>query len=756
MRQMIQPPSSSSGHSPAEGSPAGGNAGQVGSGGGGLDLVKLKQYLHVIVRRIWIVAICFVVSLIISVVKISKQEAVYRTSTSLLLTRGTQLPTQMQSQEYAIFGDFIETQVRLLFSRSVIDRAKDILNIPDSRFNELFRKLDVWPVGKASVVVIAVETMDPQFSADLANAITRAYIEFKDSERVNFSQNTAINLTQQANKIREELKKAEDALILFKKENTDVITHKEGNIAASIMGDVARRAATYKLERMILELQRPMLASASDDVILSALSSRYVPLAGGISAVPGASGPGGPVESGAADAMSVRTTPLGSVTYDNEEGTEWIRLRRQKSVLEQELRIARENLRDSHPSVVRLIADLRKIDLAIDREVQFATEKYFADLEALTLKESSLARVESMWLDEAMRSEIALDRYDALRNDVDRLKKMLDVVFSRIREVDISSGVIPDTVTVIEEAKKRDTPIAPRRIQSIFFAGLIGIGIGIGIIFGLDFLDDSIRYPEEIVKVFGLQFLGIIPAANWSSSDLRSRLLSNIDPKSGIAEAYRNVRATILMDDQNRKGKSLLVTSSVPKEGKTTTTMNLAISLAQAGLRVLIIDGDMRRGEIHKFFGLEGGRGLSDVLSGQAKTESVIQRTGIPNLDMIATGPFPINPAELILRNEFRSFLEYAKRSYDKVLFDGPPVMAVSEASVLASMVDSTVLVVWAGHTSRKLCQLTIQNLVQRGARIDGCILNNLEFGRVGYYYYSTYYSYYNYDYRYDEKPLGT
>jgi tyrosine-protein kinase Etk/Wzc len=165
---------------------------------------------------------------------------------------------------------------------------------------------------------------------------------------------------------------------------------------------------------------------------------------------------------------------------------------------------------------------------------------------------------------------------------------------------------------------------------------------------------------------------------------------------------------------------------------------------------VLLVDGDLRRGELHKFFGIEGGRGFADVLMGQAKPESVIQRTGIPNLDLVATGPFPPNPAELMMRGEFNSFMEYARRAYDRVIFDCPPVMAVSEAATLASLVDGAILVVWAGQTSRKLSQLTMQIIRQRGARLIGCVLNNLEFGRVGYYYYSTYYGYYDYNYRYD------
>jgi capsular exopolysaccharide synthesis family protein len=143
---------------------------------------------------------------------------------------------------------------------------------------------------------------------------------------------------------------------------------------------------------------------------------------------------------------------------------------------------------------------------------------------------------------------------------------------------------------------------------------------------------------------------------------------------------------------------------------------------------------------------LEGGRGLSDVLVGQAKPDAVIQRTVIPNLDFVATGPLPPNAAEIVLRSEMNSFMEYVRRTYDRVLFDCPPVMAVSEAVILASLVDAVIFVVWAGQTSRKLAGLAIQLLRGRGANVLGCVLNNLEFGRVGYYYYSTYYGYYDYE----------
>jgi polysaccharide biosynthesis transport protein len=753
MKDMIDPPSSITGRpeaGPYQSAPVQ-PAQNPAVGGGGFDLVKFKQYLHIIIKRIWLVAICFVIALVIGVIKTSGDQSIYRSWTFLLMSRGIPLPEQMRLREAELLGDFLDTQQRIINSGTVISRARDKLNRPADEINLLLNSIAVMPISKASIIGIRVDSLDPKFSADFANAIAEAYLEFKSDERLANSQSTVVNLTQQANKIREELKKAEDQISLFKRDNSVVVVQERGNVAAKMLETLSGQTASIRMQRMILESQRPLLNNASDDLVLTALGARFSTMT---SLEPQSQNRG--EESGETATREVGLAPESLLDLGTVDEVDWTLLKRQKAKLDAELISARENYRDSHPMIRELTRKIRENEQAMEREVQFALRKYQSDLDALNLNAQALSRAESVWMEEALETERVFDQYNNIKRDADRLRALYEMVYSRLKEVDISQGIEPETVRQIERAVPNYSPITPRKIQSIFLSALVGIGIGLAIVFGLEFLDDSIKYPEEITKSLGLQFLGVIPAASWNPGDIRTHLLSQIDAKSGLAEAYRNVRATLLMIDQQRKIKTILVTSSVPREGKTTTSLNLAISLAQAGLRVLLVDADMRRGEIHKFFGLEGGRGLSDVLSGQTKTESVIQRTGVPNLDMIATGPFPINPAELILRNEFRSFLEYAKRSYDKVIFDGPPVMAVSEASVLSSLIDSTVMVVWAGKTSRKICQITVQNLLQRGARIDGCILNNLEFGRVGYYYYSTYYSYYNYDYRYDEKQRGT
>lgn len=752
MKDMIDPPPSLYGAPQASPGPAAPAPATPPSVGGGIDLIKFKQYLHIIMKRIWLVAICFVIALVLGVIKTSKEQAIYRSWTYLLMSRGIPLPEQMRLREAELIGDFLDTQQRIIQSATVMSRAREKLNRPAEEIASLLNSVAVMPISKASIIGIRVDSLDPKFSADFANAIAEAYLEFKADERLANSQSTVVNLTQQANKIREELKKAEDQIAMFKRENSVVVVQERGNVATKMLETISAEAAAIRMKRMILEAQRPLLNNASDDIILTALGGRLAPQP----IMPASTSESGNPEQQGVNISGDGVSPEDLLEYGMVKEGDWIGLARDRARLDYQLITARENYRDSHPAVREILTKIRENEAAMEREVQFALRKYQSELDALTLNEKALTRAESVWMEDALETEKVFDQFNNIKRDAERLRALYEMVFSRLREVDISQGIEPNTVRQIEPAIPNPNSITPRKIQSIFLSALIGIAIGIALVFGIEFLDDSIKYPEEVSKSLNLAFLGVIPAASWNPGDIRTHLLSQIDAKSGLAEAYRNVRASLLMLDQQRKIRTILLTSSVPREGKTTTSLNIAISLAQAGQRVLLVDADMRRGEVHKFFGLEGGRGLSDVLGGLAKTESVIQRTGVPNLDMIATGPFPVNPAELLLRNEFRSFIEYAKRSYDKILFDGPPVMAVSEAAVLASMVDSTVMIVWAGKTSRKLCQITIQNLLQRGARIDGCILNNLEFGRVGYYYYSTYYSYYNYDYRYDEKPMGT
>jgi polysaccharide biosynthesis transport protein len=705
-----------------------------------LDFGDIKQLFYLVVRRIWIVALCFTIAIAVTVVGLSRQVPVYRSSCSLFLSKGLPIPSKVKQEEAEMWGDYMETQLQLIRTGSILARARERVNRPAE---EISRKLvRAYPeMGwKTSFLYVRAESTDPAFAAEFANALADEYLAFKAEERMGTQQATAISLTQQANRLRDELKKADERVLTFEKENNVVALQERGNIAAKSLAGLAAQAANYRTGRMLLEAQQPMLAEASDDIVLGVLATQPSPLAG--MAQPS-------VASGTDDAMNEGTMDASSL-IEREVLTSpgWMTLKRKHSLLEMKLNELRTKFRDAHPEVQKTIAEIKETEKALDIEVQFALRQFYASLEALSLKEQAARKAEKEWEGDALEVSRKALEYANLKKDVGRLTSLYDLLFNRLKEVDVSLGIEPEYVRVMERAAPSYAPVTPRKMQSIMLAALLGLGLGLGLIFGIEFLDDSLRFPEEVVRELRLRFLGVVPAAHWDPVDLRTHMLSNIDQKSGLAEAYRNIRSAMLFASEGAQFHTLVVTSAVPREGKTTTSVNIALSFAQAGFRVLLVDGDMRRGELHKFFGLEGGRGFSDILSGQVKPDAVVQRTGLERLDMVATGPFPDNPAELLLRGEYQSFLEFARRSYDRVVIDCPPVMAVTEASVLASMADASVLVVWAGRTSRKLCQLTLQTLRERGARMTGCILNNLEFGRVGYYY-AGYYGYYDYDYGY-------
>ena len=718
----------------------------------GMSVVDIKQYFHIVVKRIWLVALCFVISITITVVNLSRQIPIYRSSATLLLSRGLPIPDRVRQRELEMMGDVIKTDAKIIQSSAILSLARERVNRPAEEIASKLVRITVWPQPDTALIYITVEATEAQFAANFANAIGEAYLEFKAEQRMETSQSTVISLTQQANRLREDLKRAEDRLVLYKKENTVAAISERGNIAEQTLASLFVRSANYRTERMILQAQQPMLAQASDEIVLQTLASPMMRLESMMQAplamVAGSSSSTGQI--------MLSQGPASLLDRGVVEKGGWENLKRNKSLLEARLADARQDYRDEHPLVQDLLRQIREAQSAIDQEVQFALQDFYAQLESLKLKEQAVNRAQAEWEGEALEASRKADEYANLQREVARLMSLYDLVFSRLKEVDISIGIEPETIRLIERAVPSGGPITPRKIQSIFLAAFIGLGIGIGLVFGLEFIDDSIRYPEDVARDLNIPFLGVIPAANWDPDDLHTHLLTNMDQKSGLSEAYRNVRSALLFSSGPKAPRTIGITSAVPKEGKTTTSLNISVSLAQAGQRVLLVDADLRRGEVHKFFGLEGGRGLADVLAGTAKPESVIQRTGLPNLDMVATGPFPSNPAELMLRTEFNSFVEYARRAYDRIVFDCPPVMAVSEAGILASLVDGVVMVVWAGQTSRKLAQLSLQVLRQRGANMLGCVLNNLEFGRVGYYYYSTYYGYYDYDYRYDRAAPTT
>lgn len=736
MREMIQRPDALPPPvAPEQGGPAGAPKGW-----------DIRKYFYMIAKRLWLLLLCFMTAIVIMLVMMARQVPEYQATAKIQLIRAMGIPANLQQREDSTEGDYIQTQRNIVLSRDVIQKAKDKLGLPPQEFGQKYLSLSVGPVWQTAILAITVKGLEPTFCADYANAVADAYVEFKAEERSGSSQSTAGILSQQANRLAEEITKMEGALLAFVRENSVVGIQERGNVAAGLLGQLSKQSAEYRTQRMLLEAQQPMLAQASDEVVLATLEYGLPSAAVAPSPATATAGEIAPVEGAE-----------GLIEHGVISQPRWDTLKRENALLEAQLISYRKKYKEEHPLIRETLLRLQQNEEAVKVEIQFALKQFYSRLEALNIKEKAARHVEQAWEEQALEIDRKQKEYEGLQRNLARLQGLYNVVFNRLQEVDISAGIDIDTVRILERALTPGGPLKPRNLQSLFLAALIGLGVGIGLIFLLEFMDDSLRFPEEVSRNLGLPYLGLVPTAHWKQAGDDSYWLGNVDPSSGFAEAYRNIRSALLLNPSGGRFKTLTVTSAVPKEGKTTTTANLATCFAQIGQRVLLVDADLHRGGLHRYFGLQAGRGLTEILTGHATRDQVVQPTAIEGLDFIGTGAFTDNPAELILRPAMKNFLAQAADQYDLVLLDAPPVLAVSETAVIASQTDGTLLVVWSGRTSRKLLLVAIRQMLSRGANLLGCVLNNLDLTQMGNYGASSYYHYYGYDYRYEEdNPAAT
>ncbi len=368
------------------------------------------------------------------------------------------------------------------------------------------------------------------------------------------------------------------------------------------------------------------------------------------------------------------------------------------------------------------------------------------------------------------QNEAAIN-YKIIQQEIDTNKSLLDGLLQRAKENDVVLAGTPNNLHVTDYATPPRVPIGPNRLQGIVLAFLFSLGFGVCLATMLEYLDDSIRSSDDVHKLLRLPTLATVPmlkngarrlvTSGSTSLQLRNgngnghrngkgklnpALLLDVDNRSPLAEAYRHLRTSVLLSSPGRAPKTLVVTSCVPAEGKTTTTINLAMTLAQTGARVLVIDGDMRRPSIHGSFGAENKRGLSNILStdmSEAEMLAFVQQEKESGLYLLTSGPVPPNPAELIGSDQMRKVILELGSTFDHIVIDSPPVASFTDGVLLAAIADGVILVIHANECSRKVVQRARQALVDVGGKVLGVVLNQVNLRSPDFYY--SYHSYSNY-----------
>lgn len=390
-----------------------------------------------------------------------------------------------------------------------------------------------------------------------------------------------------------------------------------------------------------------------------------------------------------------------------------------------------------HPQMIKAKTELETVQRNLVSEARKMLNAAKTEYEIAKNREASLKKaIDEQKLEVLSLSKKAIE-FNVVAGESRSNKEFYELLLKKMQEASLSSGMTISNIQIVDSAVVPDHPIKPKRGLNIFLSLIIGLFGGVGLAFFVEYMDDTVKTGDDVENILGLPFLGFVPAAKTGGP-----LYISSDSGSLISEAYRTIRTSLMLSSAERSPQVILVTGSTPNEGKTTTAANIAIAMAQMGEKVLIIDTDIRRHNLHQLFNLDNNIGISNIIAGNDYPSMAIKSlTDIPNLDIITGGVLAPNPSELLGSNRMKELITEFRGRYDRIILDSPPVMAVSDPLILSRLADGVVLVAWGGVTVRDIIMKANQSLAGVNAKVLGVVLNKVVVTKNNSYQY--YYPYY-------------
>ncbi len=669
--------------------------------------IHLLDYWRTIWRGRWTVLSIFVVVVTLVAIGTFTQKPIYRARATVEIS-----PTSRKVAPVADVSDmgtgnlgwyaeerYFNTQYEIIRSRDVAQRVferLDLYNHPRFKsvadpIGALSGMIQVEPIKDTGIVEISLEGGDPEEVTTWVNTIAEEYVDRNLDQAVQATSRAVTALL------------AEVAPLKAKLEDTQRDSFEFAERANLYVPENQQKITNDRLSTLQSDLTETQVKRAGLESLLGQIDTLRQS--------------GGSFE----NVAQIGSDPVIQDLY------------REKVSLEREYEKLLVTYKDRHMRVVEKQSEIDKINQKIVSEADRIISSLKTEFALLKDREAKLIRAIDETRAESLRVNRKASTYDLVRGEATETKRIYDLISARVKEIDLSASLLNNNLRVLDKAPVSRVPVKPRTALNLAIGVLLGLLLGVGAVFFLDYMDNTIRTSEDVEQFLRMNLLAIVPKQSDAS-------------ESAVREAYQTLRTSLLFSRKNRAANALLITSAGPQEGKSCTTENVARTLATAGERIVILDCDLRRPAIHQRLNLDRDRGLTNyILSSDGDDwRNYVKATDQPNLYAITCGPIPPNPADVFGHERFHTLLRELRQQFDWVFIDSPPVVSLADTTILASLSDLVAFVIKHNENDKDLIRRCVQNIRKINPNVVGAVLNNVDLGRSHYkdYYYVGYYYY--------------
>jgi succinoglycan biosynthesis transport protein ExoP len=701
---------------------------------------SLGAYWHILLRRRWTILSVVAILTTLGAIASFRMKPIYRSTASVEVDSETpQIQTLNDSyQQMPMDQDFLRTQIQVLKTDSLAWRTIEQLRLGenpsfalpekagqnDSNYAErrkmrLIRRfrndLAVELVPGSRVVQVSFESQDPALAARVSNTLVDNYLDYNFREKYDATRQASGRMEEQLDELKAKVEKSQQELVDYQRKHAIVDVNDKQSVVEQRLGELSTQLTTAQSDRIQKEALFTQVQSNPDKVASLAQNELLQ------------------------------------------------KLEEQQAGLKKEYVEALAQYGPAFPKVVRLQKQVDEYQSLIDKERNQVVDRLRRDYASSVTRESLLTQAVSRQKTELGEFNKLLVEQNILRGDFETNQKLYERLLEHLKDATVSAGLKSTNIHLVDSALVPSDPVRPKKLLNIALALLSGLILGVSLAFVQESFDHSIKGPEEVEALLSVPALAVIPAKRTlgrqqvqqlgngkTKSKPFARTNGNLvlevlnHTTSALTESFRALRTATLLSVPIRPPQTILVTSSNAGEGKTTTAVNLALAFAQQQGEVLLIDCDLRKPGVARALSLENERGLSNVLAGRDPLESSLQRfEGLPNLSALTSGPLPPNPAELLSSARMAEILGELQRRFRHIVIDSPPLLMVTDGTILSTLADGVILVVESGLTPRKAVMRSCRVLQSAGAKILGVALNKVDLRYDGYYgpyYYGGYY----------------